>query len=90
MGFNDLELSERLLIARRGTAYLSQRLAELTDDELDGPTLLDGWTRRHLVAHIGTTPRPCAGFWIGLQQVSRPRCTHRPSSVARRSQREPR
>ncbi|WP_301847165.1 maleylpyruvate isomerase family mycothiol-dependent enzyme [Rhodococcus pyridinivorans] len=53
MGFNDLDLSERLLIARRGTAYLSQRLAELTDDELDGPTLLEGWTRRHLVAHIG-------------------------------------
>ncbi len=53
MGFNDLELSERLLIARRGTAYLSQRLAELTDDELAGPTLLDGWTRRHLTAHIG-------------------------------------
>lgn len=53
MGFNDLELSERLLVARRGTAYLSQRLAELTDDELDGPTLLDGWTRRHLVAHLG-------------------------------------
>ncbi|MCK8673438.1 maleylpyruvate isomerase family mycothiol-dependent enzyme [Rhodococcus sp. HM1] len=53
MGFNDLELSERLLIARRGTAYLSQRLAELTDDELDGPTLLEGWTRRHLVAHLG-------------------------------------
>ncbi|MFD6857528.1 maleylpyruvate isomerase family mycothiol-dependent enzyme [Rhodococcus sp. NPDC060090] len=53
MGFNDLELSERLLIARHGTAYLSQRLAELTDDELDGPTLLEGWTRRHLVAHVG-------------------------------------
>ncbi len=61
MGFNDLELSERLLVARRGTAYLSQRLAELTDDELDGPpTLLDGWTRRHLVAHLATTPRRCA------------------------------
>ncbi|WP_072810135.1 maleylpyruvate isomerase family mycothiol-dependent enzyme [Rhodococcus zopfii] len=53
MRFNELELSERLLIARRGTSYLSQRLAELTDDELDGPTLLDGWSRRHLVAHIG-------------------------------------
>ena len=53
MGFNDLELSERLLIARRGTAYLSQRLAELTDDELAGPPLLDGWTRQHLRAHIG-------------------------------------
>ena len=53
MGFNDLELSERLLIARRGTAFFAQRLAELTDDELDGDTLLDGWTRKHLLAHVG-------------------------------------
>ena len=53
MDFNDLELSERLLIARRGTAFFAQRLAELTDDELDGDTLLDGWTRRHLLAHVG-------------------------------------
>ncbi len=60
MRFNELELSERLLIARRGTSYLSQRLAELTDDELDGPTLLDGWSRRHLVAHIATTRLRCA------------------------------
>jgi maleylpyruvate isomerase len=53
MAFNDLELSERLLIARRGTAFFAQRLAELTDDELDGDTLLDGWTRKHLLAHGG-------------------------------------
>jgi maleylpyruvate isomerase len=53
MGFNDLELSERLLIARRGTAFFAQHLAELTDEELDGDTLLDGWSRRHLVAHVG-------------------------------------
>ena len=53
MDFNDLELSERLLIARRGTAFFAQRLAALTDDELDGDTLLDGWTRRHLLAHVG-------------------------------------
>nr|WP_206024239.1 maleylpyruvate isomerase family mycothiol-dependent enzyme [Rhodococcus sp. 14C212] len=46
-------MSERLLIARRGTAYFSQRLAELTDDELDAPTALEGWTRKHLVAHVG-------------------------------------
>jgi maleylpyruvate isomerase len=29
VGFHDLDLSERLLIARRGTAYFAQRLAEL-------------------------------------------------------------
>lgn len=37
---------------QHGTAYFAQRLAELSDDELDGATLLDGWTRRHLVAHV--------------------------------------
>ncbi|MFF0816935.1 maleylpyruvate isomerase family mycothiol-dependent enzyme [Rhodococcus sp. NPDC003318] len=53
MGFNDLDLSERLLIARRGTAYFAQRLAELTDEELAEPTPLTGWSRKHLVAHVG-------------------------------------
>ena len=53
MGFNDFELSERLLIARRGTAFFALKLAALTDDELDGDTLLDGWTRKHLLAHVG-------------------------------------
>ncbi|MEV2221296.1 maleylpyruvate isomerase family mycothiol-dependent enzyme [Nocardia vinacea] len=53
MEFHDLPLDERLLIARRGTAYFAQRLAELTDVELDGDTLLPGWTRRHLLAHVG-------------------------------------
>lgn len=53
MAFHDLDLSERLLIARRGTAFFAQHLAELTDAELDGDTLLDGWTRKHLVAHVG-------------------------------------
>ncbi|BBY30338.1 maleylpyruvate isomerase family mycothiol-dependent enzyme [Mycolicibacterium sediminis] len=51
MAFDALELSERVLIARRGTAYLAQRIAELTDADFGGGTLLDGWTRRHLVAH---------------------------------------
>ena len=53
MCFDDLELSERLLIARRGTAFFAQKLAELTDDDLGGGTLLDGWTRKHLLAHVG-------------------------------------
>jgi len=51
--FADLDLSERLLIARRGTAYFAQRLAELSDDDFGGDTLLPGWSRRHLVAHVG-------------------------------------
>ena len=53
MGFHDLPLAERLLIARRGTAYFAQRLAELSDEQLSEPTGLAGWSRRHLVAHVG-------------------------------------
>lgn len=53
MPFHDLDLAERLLITRRGTSYFASQLANLTDDELDGPTLLGGWTRRHLLAHVG-------------------------------------
>ncbi len=51
--FADLDLSERLLIARRGTAYFAQRLAELSDNDFGGDTLLPGWSRRHVVAHVG-------------------------------------
>ncbi|WP_433602389.1 maleylpyruvate isomerase family mycothiol-dependent enzyme [Nocardia sp. CA-135953] len=53
MEFDELELDERLLIARSGTAYFAQCLAELSDRDLDGDTLLPGWTRRHLLAHVG-------------------------------------
>jgi maleylpyruvate isomerase len=51
--FADLDLSERLLIARRGTAYFAQLLAELSDNDFGGDTLLPGWSRSHLVAHVG-------------------------------------
>ncbi|MFD9661269.1 maleylpyruvate isomerase family mycothiol-dependent enzyme [Rhodococcus sp. NPDC059968] len=53
MSFHDLPLSERLLIARRGTSYFAQRLAELTDEQLAEPTGLVGWSRAHLLAHVG-------------------------------------
>ncbi|MGC5615510.1 maleylpyruvate isomerase family mycothiol-dependent enzyme [Georgenia sp. Z1491] len=42
--------------ARSGTAYFLRKLRELTDDELDGPSLL-GWTRRELIAHVGYNAR---------------------------------
>src|SRR6202163_1903330 len=41
-----------MLIARRGTAYFARSLAELTDDDLDGDSLLTGWTRKHVIAHV--------------------------------------
>jgi maleylpyruvate isomerase len=46
-----------LLLARRGTAYFSRKLGELPDDQFDEPSLLPGWSRRHLIAHVGYNAR---------------------------------
>ncbi|QJU55326.1 maleylpyruvate isomerase family mycothiol-dependent enzyme [Herbiconiux sp. KACC 21604] len=46
-----------LLLARRGQAYYSRKLNELTDAEFDGATLLPGWSRRELIAHVGLNAR---------------------------------
>ncbi|QCB98040.1 maleylpyruvate isomerase family mycothiol-dependent enzyme [Arthrobacter sp. PAMC25564] len=56
----DPELLAALLQARRGTAFFARKLNELTDAELDGDTLLPGWTRRHITAHIGYNARAIA------------------------------
>lgn len=53
----DPEILAGLLLARRGTAYFERKLAELTDDEFDGPSLLPGWDRRHVIAHVGYNAR---------------------------------
>lgn len=36
-----------------GTRLFLDAVDELSDDELDGVTALAGWTRRHLLAHVG-------------------------------------
>jgi maleylpyruvate isomerase len=46
-----------LLVARRGQAYFSRKLNELSDDELALPSRLPGWTRRHVIAHVGLNAR---------------------------------
>jgi maleylpyruvate isomerase len=56
----DPGLQEELLQARRGTAFFARKLNELSDDELDGGSLLPGWTRRHVVAHVGYNARAIA------------------------------
>jgi maleylpyruvate isomerase len=49
--------ARELLWARRGTAYFARKLNELRDDELDAPSLVPGWARRHLIAHVGYNAR---------------------------------
>jgi maleylpyruvate isomerase len=45
---------------RLGTAHLRRTLNGLTDRDLDGPSLLPGWTRRHVLAHVGYNARGIA------------------------------
>ena len=42
---------------RRGTAYFARKLSEVTDGELREPSLVPGWTRAELVAHVGYNAR---------------------------------
>ncbi|MDT0266493.1 maleylpyruvate isomerase family mycothiol-dependent enzyme [Streptomyces sp. DSM 44915] len=46
-----------LALARLGTAFLARQLAGISDAELAGPSLLPGWSRAALVAHVGYNAR---------------------------------
>jgi maleylpyruvate isomerase len=56
----DPELARALLLMRRGQAYWARKLNEVRDADFDAPSLLPGWTRRHLVAHVGFNARAVA------------------------------
>ncbi len=43
--------------ARLGQAYFSRKLNELTTEELTGASRVPGWTRAHVVAHVGYQAR---------------------------------
>lgn len=53
----DPRLAARLLLARRGQAYFSRKLNELRDADFDGPSLVEGWSRRHVAVHVGLNAR---------------------------------
>ncbi|MBZ8176636.1 maleylpyruvate isomerase family mycothiol-dependent enzyme [Corynebacterium sp. 3HC-13] len=50
--FHDLPLSEQLTLTRQGTAHYSGQIAQLSSEDFDEPTLLPGWSRKHLIAHV--------------------------------------
>jgi maleylpyruvate isomerase len=54
---SDPAVAADVLLAGRGTAYFSGKLDELTDEQYDAPSLLPGWTRRHVIAHVGYNAR---------------------------------
>lgn len=56
----DTRIARQLLLERRGHAYFSRKLNELRDDSFDVPSLLAGWSRAHVVAHVGYNARAIA------------------------------
>ena len=53
----DPGLRASLLLARRGQAYFSRKLVELSDADVAEPSLVAGWDRSHVVAHVGLHAR---------------------------------
>lgn len=47
-------------LAQRGTEYYDRLLTGLSDADLGAPSLLPGWDRRHVVAHVGFNARALA------------------------------
>lgn len=56
----DAALEASLQLVRSGTAFFCIKLAELKDAEFSEPSLLPGWTRAHLVAHVAQNARGVA------------------------------
>lgn len=56
----DPALLQDLLTVRHGTAFFGRKLSELRDDELLKPSLLPGWSRAHVIAHVGYNARAIA------------------------------
>jgi len=56
----DPQVVADLATVRLGTAFFRRALNRLYDVDLDGDSLLRGWTRRHVVAHVGYNARAVA------------------------------
>ena len=48
----DPAIEAAMLVIRRGTTYFRRTLERLSDGELDEASLLPGWSRRHVIAHV--------------------------------------
>ena len=46
-------VTDDLRLVRQGTAFFAKSLDELPDDEFVLPSLLPGWKRSHVIAHVG-------------------------------------
>ncbi len=67
------QLARRLAWVRDGTARFQAGLASLDDEALHGPSLLPGWTRRHLAAHVAANADALCrlAYWAGTGEERR-------------------
>jgi maleylpyruvate isomerase len=59
--------TEQLDWWRQGEEHLGTALGRLTDEELAGPSLLPGWTRAHVLAHLVRTADATADLLTGAR-----------------------
>jgi maleylpyruvate isomerase len=64
--------AEDLLLVRRGTAYFARELNNLSDAQLDGGSLVSGWSRRHVIADISYHARAMAIALKGIRETLTP------------------
>jgi maleylpyruvate isomerase len=57
---SDPQLAAQLLLARRGHAFFARKLNELRDEEFAAPSRVPGWSRAHVIAHVGYHARAMA------------------------------
>ncbi|OYX59213.1 MAG: maleylpyruvate isomerase [Micrococcales bacterium 32-70-13] len=57
---SDPQLAAALSLMRRGQAFWARKLNEVRDADFDAPSRLPGWSRRHLIAHVGFNARAVA------------------------------
>ncbi|MFG1466319.1 maleylpyruvate isomerase family mycothiol-dependent enzyme [Xanthobacter sp. DSM 24535] len=56
-----------LALARRGTAYFARVLNGLPDEDFGAPSLVPGWTRARVIAHVGYNARALARLVEGAR-----------------------
>ncbi|WP_068950727.1 maleylpyruvate isomerase N-terminal domain-containing protein [Pararhizobium polonicum] len=70
--------------ARRGTAYFARKLRDLSGSELCGPSLVPGWTRAHVIAHVSYHARGMTRLIEAVRDGQNFHASAQDSQVARR------